>query len=26
MKNVFLHGTLLETVYCSHPTGFIDPA
>jgi hypothetical protein len=25
MKNVFLHGTLLETVYCSQPTVFVDP-
>jgi hypothetical protein len=26
VKNVFLYGTLTETVYCSHPTGFIDKA
>jgi hypothetical protein len=25
MKNTFLDGTLLETVYCSKPTGFVDP-
>jgi hypothetical protein len=26
IKNVFLHGTLTETVYCSQPTGFVDEA
>jgi hypothetical protein len=25
MKNVFLHGTLSETVYCSQPNRFVDP-
>jgi hypothetical protein len=26
VKNVFLHGTLTETVYCYQPTGVADPA
>jgi len=26
VKNVFLHGTLTEIVYCSQPSGFEDPA
>jgi hypothetical protein len=26
VKNVFLHDTLSETVYYSHPTAFVDPA
>jgi hypothetical protein len=26
VKNVFLHDTLSETVYCSLSTGFVDPA
>jgi hypothetical protein len=25
VKNVFLHGTLSETVYCNQPTKFVDP-
>jgi hypothetical protein len=24
VKNVFLHGTLSETAYCSQPAGFVD--
>ena len=24
VKNVFLHGTLSDTVYCSQPAGFVD--
>ena len=24
VKNVFLHGTLSEIVYCSQPAGFVD--
>jgi hypothetical protein len=26
VKNAFLHVTLTETVYCSQPTSFVDPA
>jgi hypothetical protein len=25
MNNVFLHDTLSEIVYCSQPTGFVEP-
>lgn len=24
VKNVFLHDTLTETMYCSHPNSFVD--
>jgi hypothetical protein len=26
VNNVFLHGTLTETIYYSQPTGFVDSA
>jgi hypothetical protein len=26
VKNAFLHDTLIETVFCSQPTGFANPA
>jgi hypothetical protein len=26
VKNAFMHVTLSETIYCSQPTGFVDPA
>jgi hypothetical protein len=26
VKNMFLHDTLSETIYCNQPTGFVDPA
>jgi hypothetical protein len=25
VKNAFLHDTLLKVIYCSQPTGFVDP-
>jgi hypothetical protein len=26
VKNAILHGTVSETMYCSQPSGFVDPA
>jgi hypothetical protein len=26
VKNIFLHSTLIEIIYCTQPTGFFDPA
>jgi hypothetical protein len=26
VKNAFMHVTLSEIIYCSQPTGFVDPA
>jgi hypothetical protein len=26
IKNAFLHDTFSETIYCSQPIGFVDPA
>jgi hypothetical protein len=25
VKNAFLHGTLTKTIYCTQPTGFLNP-